>query len=146
VKLPESIQPVIAGPEEFANALANQGVTSTRLDWQPPPEAVSGAAARILGESRRYAAMEAANTEALTRITSARCVLVDLKLARDIVPGLGDRMLLHAGPPLSWEAACGPMRGALAGAALYEGVGAVVAGGGVFTGAGRYHPVTMPRA
>jgi hypothetical protein len=121
VKLPESIQPVIAGPEEFANALANQGVTSTRLDWQPPPEAVSGAAARILGESRRYAAMEAANTEALTRITSARCVLVDLKLARDIVPGLGDRMLLHAGPPLSWEAACGPMRGALAGAALYEG-------------------------
>ena len=30
-------------------------------------------------------------------------------------------MLLHAGPPLSWETACGPMRGALAGAAMYEG-------------------------
>ncbi len=121
MNLPASIQPVIAGPEEFADALANQGVPSVRLAWQPPPETVSSAATRVLGDARRYAAMEAANTEAMTRITSARCVLVDLRMARDIVPELGDRMLLHAGPPLSWEAACGPMRGALAGAALYEG-------------------------
>jgi hypothetical protein len=121
VNLPTSIQPLIEGPEEFADALVNQGIASTRLAWQPPPEAVSGTAARLLGDTRRYAAMEAANTAAITRITSARCALVDLRVARDIVPDLDARMLLHAGPPLSWETACGPMRGALAGAALYEG-------------------------
>jgi hypothetical protein len=121
LRLPTSVEPLIAGPEEFAHALAQQGVTSTRLAWQPPPEAVSRAAARLLGDSRLYSAMEAANAEAMERITSARCMLVDLRMARDIVPDLEDRMLLHAGPPLTWETACGPMRGALAGAALYEG-------------------------
>lgn len=121
MRLPTSVEPLIAGPEEFADALTNQGVQSVRLTWQPPPEAVSSAAARMLGDNRLHAAMEAANTEAIGRITSARCELIDLRVARDIVPNMENRMLLHAGPPLSWDTACGPMRGALAGAALYEG-------------------------
>jgi hypothetical protein len=32
-----------------------------------------------------------------------------------------DRKLLHAGPPISWERMCGPMRGAVIGACIYEG-------------------------
>jgi Protein of unknown function (DUF1116) len=34
---------------------------------------------------------------------------------------MGPRTILHAGPPIDWEAMCGPMRGAIAGAILYEG-------------------------
>ena len=30
-------------------------------------------------------------------------------------------MLLHAGPPIEWSHMCGPMRGAVVGAILYEG-------------------------
>ena len=30
-------------------------------------------------------------------------------------------MILHAGPPISWERMCGPTRGAIMGAAVYEG-------------------------
>ena len=30
-------------------------------------------------------------------------------------------MLLHAGPPITWDKMCGPMRGAVIGALLYEG-------------------------
>ncbi|MGK4277415.1 oxamate carbamoyltransferase subunit AllG family protein, partial [Escherichia coli] len=44
--------------------------------------------------------------------------------ARDVVPGLGEThlRLLHAGPPIAWERASGPLRGAVIGALLYEGL------------------------
>lgn len=91
------------------------------MEWRPAPARVVTALGALLGDEERYHRMEAANAEAMRRITSARCVLVDLRVARDVVPDMDDRMLLHAGPPVDWETACGPMRGALIGAALYEG-------------------------
>jgi hypothetical protein len=33
-----------------------------------------------------------------------------------------DRMILHAGPPIEWERMCGPTRGAVMGALIYEGL------------------------
>lgn len=35
-----------------------------------------------------------------------------------------DNLLLHAGPPITWERASGPMRGAIVGALIYEGLAA----------------------
>ncbi|HJU23170.1 MAG TPA: DUF1116 domain-containing protein [Casimicrobiaceae bacterium] len=63
----------------------------------------------------------AANHEALRRILASDPVLVDVQLARDAIPRLGDRTILHAGPPIAWERMCGPMRGAIAGAIVFEG-------------------------
>jgi len=47
--------------------------------------------------------------------------LTDVRLAREALPGLGGRMLLHAGPPIGWPRMCGPLRGAVIGACLFEG-------------------------
>ena len=47
--------------------------------------------------------------------------LTDVRLAREALPGLGARMLLHAGPPIGWPRMCGPLRGAVIGACLFEG-------------------------
>lgn len=44
--------------------------------------------------------------------------------ARDVIPGMRDNLLLHAGPPITWERASGPMRGAIVGALIYEGLAA----------------------
>ncbi len=33
----------------------------------------------------------------------------------------GRRLILHAGPPIAWPRMCGPMRGAVQGAAVFEG-------------------------
>jgi hypothetical protein len=121
VRLPDLVRPVVAGPEDFANALEAQGVATLLVAWQPPPEAVARAIALLLRDDARFRAMKEANAEALRRITEARARLVDLRIARDVIPGLEDRMLLHAGPPLSWETVSGPMRGALTGALLFEG-------------------------
>ncbi len=65
--------------------------------------------------------IEQANTEATERMMEARPVLVGLGKARDVIPGMRDNLLLHAGPPITWERASGPMRGAIIGALIFEG-------------------------
>jgi len=74
--------------------------------------------------------IEKANAEATERMMEARPVLVGLGKARDVIPDMGDNLLLHAGPPLTlrgapqggaWERASGPMRGAITGALIFEG-------------------------
>ena len=65
--------------------------------------------------------IEQANQEAVRRMLAADPVLVDVIPASDAIPGLGDRMILHAGPPIEWARMCGPMRGAIAGIAVFEG-------------------------
>ncbi len=65
--------------------------------------------------------VEVANAEALTRLTSADPVLVDVAPAGEVVEGLEDRMILHAGPPIEWQRMCGAMRGSVIGLVLWEG-------------------------
>ena len=48
-------------------------------------------------------------------------VWVDIGLARKVVPGMKEKMLLHAGPPIEWDRMSGPVKGAVIGAAIYEG-------------------------
>src|SRR3954451_16462215 len=66
--------------------------------------------------------IDAANREATTRMIEARPVLVGLGIARDTIPGMRENLLLHAGPPISWERMSGPLRGAVIGALLFEGL------------------------
>ncbi|MCD6579168.1 DUF1116 domain-containing protein [bacterium] len=63
-----------------------------------------------------------ANKEALNKLLSARPMLVGLDKAINIVPGMKKNMILHAGPPIDWERMCGPIRGAVIGALIYEGL------------------------
>ncbi len=65
--------------------------------------------------------IRSANEEAIRRIRRGTARLVGMKIAREVVPGLQPRMLLHAGPPVAWKDVCGTMRGAMIGAMLYEG-------------------------
>lgn len=65
--------------------------------------------------------IEDANKEAIDRILSGEPKLLDVVPARDAIKGLKEHMVLHAGPPIEWERMCGPMRGAVAGAIVYEG-------------------------
>ncbi|HKM75112.1 MAG TPA: DUF1116 domain-containing protein [Candidatus Bathyarchaeia archaeon] len=65
--------------------------------------------------------IDEANRNAVELMMEADPVWVDIGLARDMIPGMKEEMLLHAGPPVQWEKMCGPMRGAIIGASIYEG-------------------------
>ena len=62
-----------------------------------------------------------ANTAAVGRMTSTRPQLVTVARATDVVPGMREGLLLHAGPPIEWERMSGPLRGAVVGALLVNG-------------------------
>jgi len=62
-----------------------------------------------------------ANKTAVSRMMAARPILKTVARAIDVIPGMRDDLLLHAGPPITWERASGPMRGAIVGALIYEG-------------------------
>jgi hypothetical protein len=51
----------------------------------------------------------------------ARPMLVGLGTAREVIPGMRDNLILHAGPPIRWERMSGPLRGAILGALIFEG-------------------------
>ncbi len=65
--------------------------------------------------------IEEANGEAAKRLNAADPVLVDIAAAGEVIPGLGDKMILHSGPPVDWARMCGAQRGAMIGVVLYEG-------------------------
>ena len=64
--------------------------------------------------------IDRANAEAIARVQAATPVLTGVARAGDVIRGLGDDVLLHAGPPIGWERMSGPVRGAVIGALLYE--------------------------
>ena len=108
---------VTAGAGLLADALDQQGVPTARVDWRPPVAGADDALAAVSLDPRR----RAANARALEAMLSAEATLVDVRPASqvlDLAPG----QFLHAGPPLTWERASGPMRGALIGAMLFEGL------------------------
>ena len=109
------------GAELFAAELERQGAPVERVDWRPPVTEADVALAALAPHSERIAA---ANDEALTRLQEARPLLRGIATARDAIAGLDDRTLLHAGPPVEWDEMSGPLRGAIVGAVLYEGVAA----------------------
>jgi Protein of unknown function (DUF1116) len=65
--------------------------------------------------------IEQANEEAVQRLLRGQPVLVDVLPAAEAIPALGERTVLHAGPPIAWERMCGPLQGAIAGIAVFEG-------------------------
>ncbi len=65
--------------------------------------------------------IDAANRTAVERMMQARPVVIGLARARDAVPGMSDDLLMHAGPPVTWERMSGPQRGAVIGALIFEG-------------------------
>jgi hypothetical protein len=62
-----------------------------------------------------------ANQHCLEKIQASTAVWYDIRPAHEVIPGMNDYTVLHAGPPLTWEQMCGPMRGAITGACIYEG-------------------------
>lgn len=91
-----------------------------QLDWRPP--GFGDAETARLGLALDDEVTAAANRAAIELVHASRPLITGIRPAREVVPGIGEgRMLLHAGPPIEFGRMCGPMRGALIGATLFEG-------------------------
>ncbi len=112
------------GIESFYQDLVKQDKPAVHVDWKP----IAGGDKKIAGFLRQlkrpdlYEKIQAANQEALSRILAAQPVLVGMSTAGEAIPGMTPTTILHAGPPVTWENMCGPMRGAVMGGLIYEGL------------------------
>lgn len=123
--LSRELRVINVGLPGFAAALRRRGIPVLDVAWRPP----AGGDLSLLrsldaarSEDGRGWREEIAgpNARAIERLLSARAHLMGLGRAGDVVPGMSARRVLHAGPPVSWENMCGPVRGAVIGGLLYE--------------------------
>lgn len=63
-----------------------------------------------------------ANRKALEIIQNGQPTLIGLSTAAEAVPGMHKHLILHAGPPIEWSRMSGPLRGAVIGGLIYEGL------------------------
>jgi hypothetical protein len=117
--LGEEVGVATAGIELLAAELEGQGVRVARVDWKPPLPGAEEALANLAAISDRTSD---ANDKAVERLNAAHPVVTGVGVARDLIDGMEANTFLHAGPPIEWADMSGPLRGAIIGAAVYEGL------------------------
>src|SRR5690349_12712842 len=93
------------GVAGFADAPRARGAPVLQLDWRPPADGdreLGLLLARLEDDvdDPVGARVRDANATAIARILSGHPILLDVQPAERAVAGLGDRTILHAGPPI----------------------------------------------
>ncbi|WP_422527365.1 DUF1116 domain-containing protein [Serratia fonticola] len=117
----QPLKVVNAGLASFADNLQQAQGEVVALHWQPP--ALGNVQAGLdLAVLTRHPLVDQANQIAFERYLSAQPVLVDVMSACEAIPAMAQRkLILHSGPPIAWPDMCGPVKGAIIGAILFEG-------------------------
>lgn len=119
--LSRDIEVLNLGLSSFADDITSAGATAHAIDWRPAAagdSALSWQLATLLADER----VTTANATAFAKYLAAQPRLVDVALASELISEMAEtRLVLHAGPPIDFANMCGPMRGAIVGAILYEG-------------------------
>jgi hypothetical protein len=115
----EQLKVVNLGNAGFYDDLIGINVPAVNLEWKPVANG-DAELIRALDKISSRPEIDAANQEALNRINASQPVLAGVGTARDTIPGMKENMLLHAGPPITWDRMSGPLKGAIIGALLYE--------------------------
>ena len=108
---------VTVGTDLLAAAVESQAVPVTRVDWRPPMAGTEDDLVAVAIDPLRADA----NARALAAMLEVQATLVDVAPASEVL-GLEPGEFLHAGPPIAWDRASGPLRGALMGGAALEGL------------------------
>jgi len=118
--LKEELNVINVGLKRFAADIRSQERKVTSVDWKP----VAGGRKDVIEALDKVELIrdkiDAANREVIARIKASKPMLVDIDLAINCIPKMKFNTILHAGPPIEWKNMCGPMRGAIIGAVLFE--------------------------
>ncbi|MGI9533451.1 MAG: DUF1116 domain-containing protein [Thermodesulfobacteriota bacterium] len=63
-----------------------------------------------------------ANAYALEMLFSVEPVFIGVDTALNVIPGMTKSTILHSGPPIGWSRMCDPMKRAVRGAIIFEGL------------------------
>jgi len=109
------------GLESFNEPIIKYGGQSIQFNWKP----VAGGNKKLIkilnALRKKEEEINASNEKVIDRIKNSQPFLVDVVSAKSVIPELNGKVLLHAGPPITWEEMTGPMQGSCIGASLFEG-------------------------
>lgn len=106
------------GIESFKDTCEKFSPPAVQVDWRPPVDVSPGAEAVFAKQAAR---IKRANQKVMDIILSGTPKWVGLDIARNVIPGMTANTILHAGPPITWDRMCGPMRGGILAGLVYEG-------------------------
>jgi hypothetical protein len=139
------------GLESFCKDLKEQHVDCVHVNWRPP-----SAASKFLGrleEENLKVKIENSNREAVNRLLEAQPVILGVGTAGSVIPGMTKKTILHAGPPIIWDRMSEPLKGAIVGGLIYEGLAsneeearALAASGEISFDACHHHSTVGPMA
>ena len=115
------------GLASFADPLREGETPVLQMDWRPPGQRQTRdprprrSSERLLREGRIPMNIAKANDQAIAKLLAAQPTLVDIGVAREVLPDFDGKTVLHAGPPITWDRMCGPMKGGVMGGAVLEG-------------------------
>lgn len=110
------------GSPSFIKDYDLQNVEYTHIEWKP----TAGGDTRLIKAldtlEKNKDEINKANAEVVSRIKNSDAFLIDVKPAIDAIEKMDSKTILHSGPPNTWEKMAGPMKGAILGALVYEGL------------------------
>ena len=118
----EDLQVINLGLESFADNLNARGTKAVQVEWKPPAGGDERVASLFDTVEAKADLIAAANKKAFETILAGKPTLVGIGRAIDDVPGMHKKLIMHAGPPVTWENMSGPLRGAVMGGLIYEGL------------------------
>lgn len=109
------------GASIFKDDLELQGNEVVQVDWKPPGGGNKELIEALDKIKENKVKINKANEKVVEIIREANPFLVDIGIAKEVIPNMDENTILHAGPPVKWEDMCGPAQGAVIGALIYEG-------------------------
>ncbi|MCW5662855.1 MAG: DUF1116 domain-containing protein [Piscinibacter sp.] len=122
VALPQQVRVVNIGLPLFEEAIRRQAVPVVGVDWRIPGGGVLevvAALARLLGT--HAGRIDKANAEVVRRLNEGVPLLKGIDRAGAVVPGMGERTVLHCGPAIAWNDMCDPLQRSIKAAVVAEG-------------------------
>jgi len=117
-----SLSIINVGLKRFAEDVNEQKAKTVNVSWKP----LAGGRRDIIEALDKVEALidkiTLANEEVIRKIKGSKPFLEDMDLAINAIPGMKKNLILHAGPYITWDKMCGPMKGAVIGALIFEGL------------------------
>lgn len=109
------------GSKIFQNDYDIQNINVVEVDFKPlniRKEVLE--ALEVLEKNKEK--IKKANNEVINIINSSTPMLIDIKPAIEVIENMDKNTILHAGPPIEFNQMAGPMKGAVVGALIFEGL------------------------
>jgi len=96
----QKLKVINTGLESFSKELKQNGVETIQVDWKPSVISDDELLDKI---SDNKSIIDEANKKALDIILRGQPNLIGMDIAINVIPGMKKNLILHAGPPVTWE-------------------------------------------